>query len=91
MSDSYPYAHRTHVAGGSANYARAAVQATVDAYSGRIRLYAADRTDPILRAWDAAFPGMFEPVSGMPPGVRRACATRAPYLTPRRSSTSDFT
>ena len=70
VSDSYPYAHRTHVAGGSADYARAAVQATVDAYSGRIRLYAADRTDPILRAWDAAFPGMFEPVSGMPPGLR---------------------
>jgi uncharacterized protein len=69
-SDSYPYAHRTRVAGSFANYARAAVQATVDAYSGRIRLYAADRTDPILRAWDAAFPGAFKPVSGMPPGLR---------------------
>ena len=40
-SDSYPYAHRTRVAGSFANYARAAVQATVDAYSGRIRLYPA--------------------------------------------------
>jgi uncharacterized membrane protein (UPF0182 family) len=69
-SDSYPYAHQTRVAGSFANYARAAVHATVDAYSGRIRLYVADRTDPILRAWDAAFPGTFKPVSGMPPGIR---------------------
>ncbi len=33
-------------------------------------MYAADRADPILRAWTAAFPGLFEPISRMPPGIR---------------------
>jgi len=70
VSDSYPYAQRTTVAGSNARYARPAVQATVDAYSGRVRLYATDRSEPILRAWEAAFPGLFEPISRMPEGVR---------------------
>ena len=70
VSDSYPYAQRTDIAGSNASYARLAVQATVDAYSGRVRLYAVDQADPILRAWTAAFPGMFEPISRMPRGIR---------------------
>jgi uncharacterized protein len=70
VSDSYPYAQRASIAGSNASYARPAVQATVDAYSGRVRLYAADRSEPILHAWEAAFPGLFEPISRMPKGVR---------------------
>ena len=70
MSDSYPYAQRISIAGSKARYARPAVQATVDAYSGRVHLYATDRHEPILRAWEAAFPGLFEPISRMPTGVR---------------------
>ena len=69
-SDSYPYAQRTSIAGSKARYARPAVQATVDAYSGRVRLYATDRHEPILRAWEGAFPGLFEPISRMPHGIR---------------------
>jgi uncharacterized protein len=70
VSDSYPYAQRISIAGSNVSYARPAVQATVDAYSGRVVLYAADRSDPILRAWVDAFPGLFEPISRMPQGIR---------------------
>jgi uncharacterized membrane protein (UPF0182 family) len=70
VSDSYPYAQRASIAGSNASYARLAVEATVDAYSGQVRLYAVDRSDPILRAWTATFPGMFEPISRMPRGIR---------------------
>jgi uncharacterized membrane protein (UPF0182 family) len=69
-SDSYPYAQRIPIAGSDASYARLAVEATVDAYSGRVQLYSVDRSDPILRAWTAAFPGMFQPISRMPSGIR---------------------
>jgi uncharacterized membrane protein (UPF0182 family) len=69
-SDSYPYAQRISFAGAKARYARPAVQATVDAYSGRVRLYATDRREPILRAWRASFPELFEPISRMPRDVR---------------------
>jgi uncharacterized protein len=70
VSDSYPYSQRTRIVGSNASYARPAVQATVDAYTGRVRLYDADPRDPILRAWDATFPGMFDPISRMPQGIR---------------------
>jgi uncharacterized protein len=45
------------------NYMRNAVKATVDAYSGEVKVYAWDEEDPILRAWSAAFPGTVLPKS----------------------------
>ncbi len=38
------------------NYVRNAVKATVDAYTGKVTLYAWDDTDPMLEAWRSAFP-----------------------------------
>ncbi len=46
VSDSYPYSERIGLAGASVSYARLAVQATVDAYSGKVRLYAVDEGNP---------------------------------------------
>ncbi|MCX6397838.1 MAG: UPF0182 family protein [Propionibacteriales bacterium] len=40
------------------NYMRNAVKATVDAYDGTVTLYEWDQTDPILKAWMGAFPGV---------------------------------
>ena len=49
---------------------RGAVVATVDAFSGRVTVYATDDEDPILRAWRGAFPTLFTPASKMPATVR---------------------
>ncbi len=43
------------------NYMRNAVKATVDAYDGTVTLYEWDTEDPILRAWEGAFPGTVQP------------------------------
>ena len=51
------------------NYMRNAVKATVDAYDGTVRLYAWDETDPILRAWQSAFPGTVQPKEAIPPAL----------------------
>ncbi|PWJ54854.1 hypothetical protein SAMN06264364_10558 [Quadrisphaera granulorum] len=47
------------------NYLRNSVKATVDAYSGEVVLYAWDESDPVLRAWDGAFPGAVKPLADM--------------------------
>ncbi|GAA5156422.1 UPF0182 family protein [Nocardioides marinquilinus] len=47
------------------NYMRNAVKATVDAYSGEVTLYAWDEEDPMLKAWEGAFPGTVEPRSAL--------------------------
>jgi uncharacterized membrane protein (UPF0182 family) len=39
------------------NYIRNSVKATVDAYTGEVKLYAFDRNDPVLKTWMKAFPG----------------------------------
>ena len=48
------------------NYVRSAVKATVDAYDGTVTLYAWDEDDPILKAWQGAFPDTVEPKSEIP-------------------------
>ena len=42
-------------------YIRNSVKAVVDAYDGTVELYAFDETDPVLRAWQGAFPGTVKP------------------------------
>ena len=47
------------------NYMRNSVKATVDAYDGTVDLYAWDESDPILQAWQKAFPGVVQPKADM--------------------------
>ena len=51
------------------NYIRNSVKATVDAYDGTVHLYAWDPTDPVLKAWRKAFPGLVADKSTMPQDV----------------------
>ncbi|WP_326664612.1 UPF0182 family protein [Streptomyces canus] len=43
------------------NYIRNSVKATVDAYTGQVKLYQWDTKDPVLKTWMKAFPGTVEP------------------------------
>src|SRR6185369_7322617 len=52
------------------SYARSAVRATVDAFSGQVDLYLTDESDPIARAWAEAFPSLFQRPGAMPAWLR---------------------
>ncbi|MEV0173361.1 UPF0182 family protein [Streptomyces sp. NPDC050803] len=45
------------------NYIRNSVKATVDAYTGEVKLYEWDTKDPVLKTWMKAFPNTVEPRS----------------------------
>jgi uncharacterized membrane protein (UPF0182 family) len=75
-SSNYPYAQRIDLGDaarrnelgsrgveGIGNYIRNSVKAVVDAYTGKVTLYAFDDKDPILQAWQKAFPNLFAPQS----------------------------
>jgi uncharacterized membrane protein (UPF0182 family) len=77
-TDNYPYSQRIQLdvaarrtdaedrgVHGEANYIRNSVKAVVDAYDGTTTLYAFDESDPLLRAWRKAFPGLFAPRTAM--------------------------
>jgi uncharacterized protein len=51
------------------NYMRNSVKAVVDAYDGSVTLYQWDDKDPILKAWEGAFPGIVEPKSKISPDL----------------------
>lgn len=82
-ADTYPYAQmadvpdldrRSGLAGHRFNYVRNSVKAVVDAYDGSVTMYMTDglygSRDPIISAYDRAFPGLFEPVSEMSDALR---------------------
>jgi uncharacterized protein len=48
------------------NYIRNSVKVVVDAYDGTTRFYLADPTDPLILAYQRAFPGLLEPLSDLP-------------------------
>ncbi|MFI5035082.1 MAG: UPF0182 family protein [Acidimicrobiales bacterium] len=75
-TDQYPYAQNADNlnvnAGGlpsSFNYARNAVKVVVNAYTGTMRFYVIDPSDPMIQAYRAAFPSMFLPMSSMPTAI----------------------
>lgn len=63
----YPYAAP---ALGRINYMRNSVKATIDAYHGRTVFYLVDPSDPVATTLGKAFPGLFRPLSEMPPDLR---------------------
>ncbi len=76
-SSHYPYSQNAsdlNVSPGglpySFNYVRNSVKVVVNAYTGKMTFYIMDPSDPIIRAYAAAFPRMFQPLSSMPSDIR---------------------
>jgi uncharacterized membrane protein (UPF0182 family) len=67
-SDRYPYSEPTAA---GLNYIRNAVKVVIDAHSGHLRFYIADRDDPIGKTWQAIFPNLFQPFSELPAPLRQ--------------------
>jgi len=65
-TDRYPYAQPDR----GLNYIRNSVKATVDAFDGKVVFYIADPSDPLIRTWARAFPGLFTPMDRMPEDLR---------------------
>jgi uncharacterized membrane protein (UPF0182 family) len=74
-TENLPYSERldfdelTTMLPGHGNYIRNSLKITVDAEDGTITPYAWDETDPMLRAWRSAYPGIVQARAEMPEGV----------------------
>ncbi len=51
------------------NYIRNSAKVTVDAYTGEVKIYQWDQSDPILQTWMKAFPGVVSPKSEISPDL----------------------
>lgn len=63
----YPYSQPSPL---GVNYIRNSVKIVTNAYDGSVQYYIADDSDPLIRAYAQAFPGLFQPLSAMPQGLR---------------------
>jgi uncharacterized membrane protein (UPF0182 family) len=74
----YPYAQNANsqqvavgsTLPGSYNYVRNSVKVIIDAYTGKMTFYDVDPSDPIIQAYESAFPHMFTPLSKMNPQLQ---------------------
>ena len=57
VTDKYPYSQLYEK---SFNYIRNSVKITIDAYDGTTKFYIIDKTDPIINAYNAIYPLLFE-------------------------------
>jgi uncharacterized protein len=72
-TDNYPYSQNANTSAlpaGSGlnqtfNYVRNSVKVLINAYTGKMTFYVTDPSDPIIRAYENAFHGMFTPASKM--------------------------
>ncbi len=76
VSDRYPYARTLDLALDAfryyrLNYIRNAVKVVIDAYNGTTTYYIADENDPMIQTYRRALPGLFKPLSEMPPSLRK--------------------
>lgn len=67
LAGSYPYSEPTR---GGVNYLRNSVKIVVDAYQGSVDFYVTDVEDPIIRAYQDAFPTLFQPIEAMSEGLQ---------------------
>ena len=78
VTNRYPYAEhaptdRLPTASGlntSFNYVRNSVKVVIDAYNGSMKFYVVDTKDPIVKAYQKAFPKLFSPKSEMSAELR---------------------
>ncbi len=69
--DTYPYSQAVTFRDlNDINYIRNSVKVVIDAYEGTAVFYVMDPKDPIIRAYQATFPVLFQPVDAMPAGIR---------------------
>lgn len=68
LSNNFPYATPIPATPNTLgfNYIRNAAKITIDAYDGTVIYYLADSSDPLIKAYQSAFPGVFQPLSNMP-------------------------
>jgi uncharacterized protein len=70
-SDQFPYANQ-HQAGfaQTLNYLRNSVKVVTNMYDGTVQFYVMDPKDPILAAYQRAFPGVFKPLDQLSPDLK---------------------
>lgn len=76
-TDNFPYAQQADISNVSSssglnshfNYFRNSVKVVINAYSGAMKFYVVDQSDPIIQVYEKAFPNIFTPVSQAPSGL----------------------
>ena len=74
-ADTYPYAQAEAFptdtnSTNSIDYIRNSVKVVIDAYEGTASFYVVDAKDPLIKAYAATFPALFQSIDAMPQGLR---------------------
>ncbi|HBA86467.1 MAG TPA: UPF0182 family protein [Geobacter sp.] len=83
MIDAYTFSNRlpySRPVKGGMNYIRNSVKVVIDAYDGTMAFYVSDPGDVMIKVYSRIFPGLFQPISAMPPDLRKHVRYPHQYL-----------
>jgi uncharacterized membrane protein (UPF0182 family) len=86
-SERYPYSEPYGELG---NYIRNSVKATINAYTGQVRFYISDPSDPLIQVYARLFPGVFSPLDAMPADLRAHIRYPEEFFTVQASKYAVF-
>lgn len=67
----YPYSAKTRLGERNhVNIVRNSLKVVVDAYDGTVQFFVVDPKDPLIKAYRAVFPDLYQPISAMPEEIR---------------------
>ena len=69
-ASTFPYSQTLSFQSNDINYIRNSVKVVVDAYEGTATFYVVDPKDPLIKAYSATFPALFQPIDAMPADIR---------------------
>ncbi len=69
VASAFPYSEPSGERFDRFNYIRNSVKIVIDAYHGTVDFYVVDPEDPVLEAYQRAFPDLFKPFSAIPEAI----------------------
>jgi len=70
-TDKFPYSTPISLRRKNINYIRNSIKITIDAYNGTTNYYMSDKGDPIIKAYNKIFPGLFKNFNDIPENLKK--------------------
>jgi len=89
-SSRFPYSEYVNYQGKDINYMRNSVKVAVNAYTGNMNFYIANKEDPLIQTYENIFPDLFQPMSEMDDSLKSHIRYPEDYFTIQTRSYFDY-
>ncbi|MFB6182245.1 MAG: UPF0182 family protein, partial [Candidatus Magasanikbacteria bacterium] len=89
-SSRFPYSEHVYHNGDKINYMRNSVKIAINAYTGNMNFYVANKDDPLVQTYSNIFPNLFQPMSKMDQSLKNHIRYPEDYFKIQTRSYFDY-